>query len=124
MNSETRTVTRELTLRILCRLQHGPARFNELARLLDAPSPPLLSKHLKKLMRDGIVERHVHQLGPPAITSYLLTDLGRSMLEPATAMLQWVDNHRGQIETAREMDNMRRIADAAGAHPRRAAVRC
>lgn len=111
MHHETRAVTRELTLRIVGRLRHGPARFNELGRLVDAPSPPMLSKYLKKLQRDGLVERHVIQLGPPAITTYELTALGRSMIEPASAMLGWMDGHRDQIEAAREMSNVRRAVE-------------
>ena len=45
------------------------------------------------LERDGLVSRTVFPTNPPQV-EYALTDLGRSMLEPLHAMVQWaVDNH-------------------------------
>lgn len=107
MQRETRALTREFTLRIIMHLQHGPARFNELGRLSGAPHPPLLSRHLKKMQRDDLIARHVHQLGPPAVVSYQLTDLGRSMLPPATAMVSWIDEHRDELVATRQISMLR-----------------
>lgn len=101
MNS-MRAITSQLTLRIVRALSRGPLRFNQLDRAINAPNAPFLSKHLKKLVRDGIVVRHVDRLGPPAIVRYELTALGRDLSTPASTLLAWVESNAPQIEAARE----------------------
>jgi DNA-binding HxlR family transcriptional regulator len=76
-------------------------RFNELARAIDAPNPPVLSNLLKKAQRDGTVERHVHTLGPPPAISYSLTQLGRELAKPASELLSRIEEHRAEIEGSR-----------------------
>ena len=54
--------------------------FNELVRLLVGITPHTLSKDLRELIEDGLVEKTILQHIPPR-TSYQLTDVGRE-LEP------------------------------------------
>lgn len=99
--TNTRAVTSQLTMRIVRALAMGPLRFNQIDRAIQAPNAPALSKNLKKMLRDGLIERHVARLGPPACVSYSLTTLGRDMAEPASALLGWVEANAPQIEAAR-----------------------
>ena len=71
----------------------------------------MFSRHLKKLMRDGIIERRVLTFGPPARTEYSLSVLGRDLSAPASAMLQWIERNTDQIQAARA-SNKRKADDA------------
>jgi DNA-binding HxlR family transcriptional regulator len=98
----SRALTNQWTLRVAHVLRNGPLRFNALDRAVDAPNPPMLSTHLKKMRRDGLVERHVIELGPPARVEYSLTPLGADLARPASAMVTWVDCRMPEVEVARE----------------------
>jgi len=96
-----RSVTSQATLRIVDKLRHRPLRFNEIERAIDAPNPVMLSKHLKKMQRDGLVVRNVIQLGPPARVEYELTPLGRDLVGPASALMGWLHRNQDEVEQAR-----------------------
>jgi len=97
-----RAVTSTLTLRIVHALWRGPLRFNAIERAALAVHPPQLSRHLKKMARDGLITRCVVALGPPAHIEYALTPLGTTLASPASELLGWVDEHADQVEAARE----------------------
>ncbi|MGM0168489.1 hypothetical protein IGI39_004244 [Enterococcus sp. AZ135] len=65
-------------LLILHHLLKGTKRFNELSRLLTPVTPHTLSKDLKELIEDGLVEKKVYDQIPPK-TEYCLTDKGREL---------------------------------------------
>lgn len=103
MRINTRVTTSQLSLRIVRALAAaGTLRFNELDRAANARSAPVLSKQLKRLRRDGIVERHVIKLGPPAITEYSLTPLGIDLSKASNAFMSWLDAHGPEIAANRE----------------------
>lgn len=56
-------------------LQDGPVRFNELTRLMPKMTHATLSKQLKQLMEEGLVERTVVSDMPPVV-KYSLTPIG------------------------------------------------
>ncbi len=58
-------------------LQNGEKRFNELKRSTDASSRTL-SRVLKDLKKDGIVEKRIED-GNPVATYYSLTEKGLSL---------------------------------------------
>lgn len=61
-------------------------RFNELHRLLPNVTQRMLTKQLRELERDGIVQRTVYAEVPPRV-EYNLTDFGRT-LEPVMRELE------------------------------------
>jgi len=67
-------------------LMPGPLRFNELQRRLGAITHRTLSKTLKEMEADGLVERKDYGEIPPRV-DYSLTDRGRS-LEPVLQALE------------------------------------
>jgi DNA-binding HxlR family transcriptional regulator len=99
--SGTRALNNQLCLRIARELRHKPLGFNAIERAVKAPHPPELSARLKAMIRDGLVTREVISLGPPASTRYSLTMLGRQLAEPATALIDFIDTHIDQVESAR-----------------------
>ena len=81
-------------------LGNGTKRFNEMRRLIGGISQRMLTLTLRGLERDGLVTRTVFPTVPPRV-DYALTDLGRSLLPPISALGQWAFGHRAQIEAAR-----------------------
>ena len=102
MPSESKSLTNPWVLRILDKLRHGAMGFCALERAVETPHPVMLSSLLKKAVRDGLIERRVLVLGPPARTSYELTELGTALANAAAPLLQFVDDNLAHVITARE----------------------
>lgn len=78
----------------------GPKRFNELKRMIGGVSQRMLTLTLRGLERDGLVTRTVFPTIPPRV-DYELTDLGRSLREPVSALGGWAQAHQDEIEASR-----------------------
>jgi len=85
---------------IVTRLGARPMRFNEIKREIGGISQRMLTLTLRGLERDGLVTRTVFPTIPPRV-DYELTPLGRSLLEPVSALGDWALRNIGKIETAR-----------------------
>ncbi len=75
-------------------------RFNELKREIGGISQRMLTLTLRGLERDGLVTRTVFPTIPPRV-DYELTALGRSLLEPVSALGDWALKNIARIELAR-----------------------
>ena len=89
------------TVLVVSTLGDGPKRFNELRRALGSISQRMLTLTLRALERDGLVTRTVFPTIPPRV-DYELTRLGRSLLEPVSALGLWARQNRAAIEDARK----------------------
>ena len=69
-------------------LMEGALRFNELQRRLGAITHRTLSKTLKEMEVDGLVQRRDYGEIPPRV-DYALTDRGRSLKPVLQAMEEW-----------------------------------
>ncbi|AKF05438.1 Transcriptional regulator, HxlR family protein [Sandaracinus amylolyticus] len=76
-------------------------RFNELKRSIDGISQRMLTLTLKALERDGLVTRTAYPTIPPRV-EYELTELGRTLLAPITALAAWARQNRDAVEEARD----------------------
>lgn len=85
---------------IISRLGEGPRRFNEIKRMIGGISQRMLTLTLRNLERDGLVSRKVTPTVPPRV-DYALTDLGRDLLVPVSALGDWAIQHTSCIEAAR-----------------------
>jgi DNA-binding HxlR family transcriptional regulator len=85
---------------VVMALGQGPKRFNELRRMIDGVSQRMLTLTLRGLERDGLVTRTVFPTIPPRV-DYELTELGRSLREPVSALGGWANEHQAEIEAAR-----------------------
>jgi DNA-binding HxlR family transcriptional regulator len=88
------------TVLVVSTLGDGPKRFNELRRALGSISQRMLTLTLRALERDGLVTRTVFPTIPPRV-DYELTRLGRSLLEPVSALGLWARQNRSSIADAR-----------------------
>lgn len=89
------------SLSILNELCERPCRFNQLRRAVPAVTQKSLTTTLRRLERNGIVERHVMTTRPVAV-EYRITPLGKTLRTPIDVLLEWADAHMPQIEDARE----------------------
>ncbi|OLT38385.1 transcriptional regulator [Actinomadura sp. CNU-125] len=81
-------------------LGNRPHRYNELHRAIDGISQRMLTRTLRGLEADGLVRREVHPTVPPSV-EYSLTPLGRTLLEPLSALADWAVLHEAEINEAR-----------------------
>ncbi len=63
---------------IILHLYQGDKRYSELVRLMPDISERMMSKQLKELKEDGLIEREVFAEVPPRV-EYSLTELGRNI---------------------------------------------
>jgi DNA-binding HxlR family transcriptional regulator len=89
------------TLLILILLGRRPHRFNELHRSVEGISQRMLTRTLRALERDGLAARTVYPTIPPSV-EYDLTPLGRTLLNPLSALADWAVDHGAEIATARD----------------------
>lgn len=88
------------TVLVVQTLEPGPVRFNELRRRIGAISQRMLTVTLRHLERDGLVTRRVMPTTPPQV-EYSLTELGRSLCDPLSALADWATRTQAQIRRAR-----------------------
>ncbi len=79
-------------LMVIYWLMQGTRRFNALQRDLGAITHRTLSKTLKEMEDDGLVQRHDHGEIPPRV-DYSLTAKGASLAPILTAMQDWALAH-------------------------------
>ena len=80
-------------------LSEKPLRFNNLRRQIDGISQRMLTRTLRELERDGLVSRTVEPTVPPRV-EYALTTLGRTLLNPVTALAVWAQENHPKIRKA------------------------
>ncbi|AKU98279.1 Transcriptional regulator, HxlR family [Labilithrix luteola] len=86
---------------VIVNLGQGTLRFSDMKRAIEGISQRMLTLTLRGLERDGLVKRTVYPT-VPARVEYELTAMGRTLLEPVTALAVWAQRHRAQIQRARE----------------------
>ena len=81
-------------------LGDGKKRFTQLRRQIDGISQRMLTLTLRRLERDGLVERTVHAVVPPQV-DYTLTPLGATLLDAVGPLVAWTRQHRAEIAGSR-----------------------
>ncbi|WP_259461033.1 MULTISPECIES: helix-turn-helix domain-containing protein [unclassified Microbacterium] len=88
------------SLAVLNELCVRPLRFSPLRRAIPAVTQKSLTATLRRLERNGIVEREVVGTRPIAV-EYRITPLGKTLRGPIDAILEWADTQMPLIEDAR-----------------------
>ena len=88
------------TVQVVVALCERPRRFNDLKRHVAGISQQMLTRTLKALERDGMVERTVRTNTPPQV-DYALTALGRSLSEAVRQLADWAAEHHAVIRENR-----------------------
>lgn len=101
----TRQVLNLISMRwtslIVGALANETLRFGELGEAIGGISRKSLTKTLRALEGDGLVHREVFAEVPPR-TEYRLTPLGRSLIEPLSALRAWSEGNIESILAARD----------------------
>ncbi|MHA7630517.1 winged helix-turn-helix transcriptional regulator [Corallococcus sp. M7] len=86
---------------LLIALSDGPVRFNALKRKVEGITQKMLGQTLRRLERNGLVERRVFATVPVTV-EYEVTPLGRSLHGIVDAIRNWSIDHIGVVQKARE----------------------
>lgn len=98
------------SLSVLNELCERPCRFNELRRAIPSVSQKSLTATLRRLERNGIIERELLSSRPVAI-EYRITPLGKTLRYPIDVLLEWAETHMPHIEQARETFDVQDLAE-------------
>lgn len=77
---------------VIYALSEGTMRYGELQRRIGGVSQKMLTQTLRSLEKDGLVARKVYPVVPPMV-EYSLTPLGRTLIEPLSAIRRWAEQH-------------------------------
>ena len=100
------------TVLIIEILDDSPKRFGEIRRRIEGITPKVLTSTLRSLVADGLVTRQSFGEVPPRV-EYSLTDLGRSLQAPVTALRRWAERNVAEL-----IDNRDRQAEVDDAQAR------
>ncbi|WP_433699597.1 winged helix-turn-helix transcriptional regulator [Nocardiopsis sp. CA-288880] len=89
------------SLQVMEELCEQPQRFNELRRAIPVVTQKSLTAALRRLERNGMVERVVTSTRPIAV-EYRITALGRTLQDLIDALLRWTTDNMDGVERARE----------------------
>jgi DNA-binding HxlR family transcriptional regulator len=93
------------TVLIIEILDGGPRRFGDIRQTIGGITPKVLTSTLRSLVADGLVTRKSFGEVPPRV-EYSLTDLGRSLQAPVTALRRWAEHNVAEV-----IDNRDRQAE-------------
>ncbi|GAA1910330.1 winged helix-turn-helix transcriptional regulator [Nocardioides hwasunensis] len=95
------------TLLVVATLDGDRMRFTELQRRIPGISQRMLTRTLRHLERDGLVEREVFAEVPPRV-EYSLTDTGATLIGPAVTLAEWAIEQNPTIERSQGEYDARR----------------
>lgn len=88
---------------ILFHLLGGTKRFNELRRLLPNVTQRMLTRQLRELEADHIIERTIYPEVPPKV-EYSLSEFGRTLSPILETLEKWGLEYIDQVTALREGD--------------------
>ena len=89
------------SLQVLEELCERPLRFNELRRAIPVVTQKSLTASLRRLERNGMVERVVISSRPVAV-EYRIAPLGRTLQDLIDALFGWADDNLADVDRARD----------------------
>jgi DNA-binding HxlR family transcriptional regulator len=92
-------ITDKWSIVIMSKLCQGPVRFNALKRAVSGITQKALTQSLRRLERNGLVERRILPGSPPAV-EYRGTDLGFSLAPPMRSLYAWAAERLPDVESA------------------------
>lgn len=95
------------TVMTVAELSAGPRRYSDLERSLEGVTQRMLTLTLRRLERDGFVDRTVEPTNPPSVT-YSLTERGRSFASAVVNLVEWSKSEKDAIlASQQEFDRQR-----------------
>ena len=75
-------------------------RFTQLKSHIEGVTPKVLTRTLRAMERDGLINRHIYAEVPPRV-EYDLTQLGTSLLQAVSTIANWSEDNVAEIMKAR-----------------------
>jgi DNA-binding HxlR family transcriptional regulator len=85
---------------VLYVLSEGTKRYGELQREIGEISQRMLTRTLRDLERNGLIERKVYPVVPPMV-EYSLTSLGETLNGVLKSLCDWSNENFDAVEAAR-----------------------
>lgn len=82
------------TVQVVGVLSKGSRRFNQIRKETGA-SQRMLTKTLRKLEEEGLVNRTVYSSIPPRV-DYELTPVGCTLIDPLKRLIEWSISHKNR----------------------------
>jgi DNA-binding HxlR family transcriptional regulator len=89
-------------------ITEGTQRFSELKRLMPDITQKMLTKQLRELEDEDIINRVIYPQVPPKV-EYSISEYGKSLQPVLNVMHEWGTGHASHIEKKRVREN---ISDA------------
>jgi DNA-binding HxlR family transcriptional regulator len=83
---------------IIYNLREDPLRFGELKRILSPITQQMLTKQLREMERDQLIDRKVYEVIPPKV-EYSLTDFGQSFMPVLNSLCKWSTGHQDLLHS-------------------------
>ena len=83
-----RLVSGKWKIPIIYVLSKGPVRFGEIKRMLIPITQQMLTKQLREMEKDKLINRKVYDVVPPKV-EYSLSDFGQSFKPVLNALCEW-----------------------------------
>jgi DNA-binding HxlR family transcriptional regulator len=86
---------------VMSALTLEPLRFSQLMRRVEGISQKVLSQTLKRLERDGLVERTVYATVPVTV-EYAMTPLGDTLARSVRVIVTWAESNMDAVLKAQK----------------------
>ncbi|WP_440068231.1 winged helix-turn-helix transcriptional regulator [Streptosporangium sp. OZ121] len=90
------------SLLVIAALGPGAQRFSRLKTRIEGINQRMLTRTLRALERDGIVERNVYPTSPPTV-EYVLTRMGRDLSVAVTGICEWARRNLDEVEASQRL---------------------
>ena len=98
------------TIMVVGSLSKGTLRYNEIQRRASGISQRMLTRTLKRLEADGIVNRTIFPTVPPRV-DYELTQLGQTLRGALVPLQIWASENKETIMQNRKLEGVDALAD-------------
>ncbi|MER5647784.1 helix-turn-helix domain-containing protein [Streptosporangium sp. NPDC002524] len=99
------------SLLVIAALGPGAQRFSRLKARIEGINQRMLTRTLRALERDGIVERNVYPTSPPTV-EYVLTRMGRDLSVAVTGICEWARHNLDEVEASQRLFDERSAKQA------------
>jgi DNA-binding HxlR family transcriptional regulator len=107
-------ISNKWTALVIYAMENGKIRYGEVLRRVEGISKKMLTQTVRKLERDGLVQRHITPTVPPSV-EYSLTPLGETLLQPMKELRQWGRVNYDQVVESRASYDSAYATDSRGA---------
>ncbi len=87
------------TVSVIYELCHDTKRYSEIHKAIDGVTQKALTDTLRKMERNGLIERIIYPVIPPKV-EYKLTALGLELHKMTGAMADWLETHVEELDRA------------------------